>query len=83
MGEDAKREKQVRSEVARIRHQITRELESMQHGFRGFTVGTARHEFIHAKMQQLADHQDQLSKLVGTHDATTIVCELYINIINV
>lgn len=67
------------SEVARIRQQITDELEAMQNGFSGFATGTARHDFIHARMEQIGNRQEELAEYVGEQDAINMVCELYIS----
>lgn len=67
------------SEVARLRQQIAEEIEAMQRGFKGYASGTARHEFIHARMEQIGGHQDALAAFVGQDDAVTLVCELYMS----
>src|SRR5579875_1107418 len=43
------------SEVARIRQQIEEELEAMQLGFSGLAAGSARHDFIRARMEQVGN----------------------------
>jgi hypothetical protein len=67
------------SEVARIRQQISEELEAMQRGFSGFAAGMARHDFIHARMEQIGNHQEELAGYVGEQDAVDMVCALYID----
>lgn len=67
------------SDIARLRRQIIQEMEAMRHGFNGFAVGSARHEFIHARMQRIYDHQEHLAKYIGENAAATTVCELYIS----
>jgi len=67
------------SDIARLRCQIIQEMEAMRHGFHGFAVGSARHEFIHARMQRIYDHQEHLAKHIGKSAAATTVCELYIS----
>jgi len=66
------------SDIARLRRQIIQEMEAMHHGFAGFAVGIARHEFIHARMQRIYDHQEHLAEHIGKSAAATTVCELYI-----
>jgi hypothetical protein len=70
------------SEVARLRQQIELELEAMQRGLTGIAAGTARHDFIHAKMQRIGSCQDKLAEHVGTTTATTMVCQLYVQVID-
>lgn len=70
------------SEVARLREQITAEIEAMHRGFESFAVGCARHEFIRARMERIGGHQNQLAQHLGPEDAATFVCELYITTTN-
>jgi hypothetical protein len=67
------------SEVARIRQQIEEELEAMQLGFNGLAAGTARHDFIRARMEQVGNCVDELAQHIGSADATQIACEIYMN----
>jgi hypothetical protein len=67
------------SDIARLRCQIIQEMEAMRYVFDGFAVGIARHEFIHARMQRIYDHQEHLAEYIGKSAAATIVCELYIS----
>jgi hypothetical protein len=67
------------SDVARVRRQIVEEMEAMERGFHGVASGTARHDFIQARMRNIETQQKDLEKLVGKNDAVTIVCELYMN----
>ncbi len=71
------------SDIARLRRQIIEEMESMQQGLTGFAAGVARHDFIQARMRCIGDHQERLAEHVGTGDAVTIVCELYMSIVQV
>jgi hypothetical protein len=71
-----------KSEVARLRQQIEEELEAMQRGFSGYAAGTARHDFIRARMDQLGSHQDELAEYIGDTNAANYVCETYINVMN-
>ena len=65
------------SDIARVRRQIVEEMEAMERGFTGFASGTARHDFIQARMRSIGEQQEDLEKLVGKSDAVNIVCELY------
>lgn len=67
------------SDIAQLRRQIIQEMEAMRQVFDGFAMGSACYEFIHARMQNINDHQERLAKHVGKNDAATIVCELYIS----
>ncbi len=67
------------SDVARLRYQIVQEMEAMRQVFEGFADGSTRHEFIHARMQNINDHQESLAEHIGKNDAATTVCELYIS----
>jgi hypothetical protein len=70
------------SDVARLRCQIIQEMEAMRQVFEGFVAGNARHEFIHARMQNIHGHQERLAEHIGKDDAVTTVCELYIRTIS-
>lgn len=67
------------SDIAQLRHQIIQEMEAMRHVFHGFASGSARHEFIHARMQRIHAHQEHLAQHIGENAAVTTVCELYIS----
>lgn len=67
------------SDVARLRSQIIEEMEAMRQGFEGFASGSARHEFIRARMRTITDHQESLAQHIGVNDAAIVVCELYID----
>jgi len=65
------------SEVARIRRQIDLEFEALQRIKSGLSVGTARHDFIQARMRTVDVCQDKLEQLVGDAQASQIVYGLY------
>lgn len=65
------------SEVARIRRQIDQEFEALQLLKSGLAFGTARHDFIHARMRTVDVCQDRLEQLVGDAQASQIVYGLY------
>ncbi|QBD79179.1 hypothetical protein EPA93_25645 [Ktedonosporobacter rubrisoli] len=67
------------SEIARLRQQITEEIEAMKLGFSGLATGSARHDFIRARMEQVGSHLDELAEHVGNVDAVQMACEIYIN----
>ena len=61
------------SEVAKVRQQIQEEYEAAQRGLYGLTAGTARHDFIEAKEEQLRQRHTHLIDLVGPDEAITII----------
>ncbi len=67
------------SEVAQLRQQIEMELTSMRRGLSGFALGTARHTFIHTRMERVGAYQDILAQYLGEHEATEIVCGMYMH----
>jgi hypothetical protein len=67
-----------KSEVARLRQQIALEMEAMHRGMSGLSEGSARHAFIHARMERIGACQDVLTGQVGAVAANQMVCQLYI-----
>ena len=67
-----------RSEIAHIRRQIEMEIESMRLGMNGIALRSARHDFIHARLERIGACQDSLATHVGETTAHHIVCQLYI-----
>ena len=59
----------VRSEVARILAHIQKEYESGVLGLSGLASGTAKHEFITARMERMGELQNELCQLVGADQA--------------
>lgn len=68
------------SEVARLRAQIEEEMVAMQRGLYGFAAGMARHDFINARMENIARAQEQLSEQVGEDEARRLCCQTYIDL---
>jgi hypothetical protein len=66
-----------RSEVARLRQQIALELDAMRSGLFGISTGTARHTFIHARMERIGACQDTLAHEIGETAASQVVCSMY------
>ncbi len=54
-----------RSEVARLLAQISAEYESAQRGLTGLAYGTAKHEFITARMENMSQLHSELHEIVG------------------
>lgn len=65
------------SEVARLREQIEMQLVAMRRGMSGLASGTARHAFIHARMERIGTYQEHLADHVGEDAATLLVYGLY------
>ncbi|MEO8971915.1 MAG: hypothetical protein ABI406_10010, partial [Ktedonobacteraceae bacterium] len=53
------------SEVARILQQIQLEYEAAERALKGPAFGTARHDFINKKMENMGQCQLDLNELVG------------------
>ncbi len=66
-----------KSEVAQLRQQIALELDAMRRGLLGISTGSARHAFIHARMERVGVCQDTLATSIGEQAATQIVCVAY------
>jgi hypothetical protein len=64
-----------RSEVARLRQRITEEYEAAMHGLSGLAYGTAKHEFITRRMEQIGSCHETLKQLVGEQEATRMLAE--------
>lgn len=63
----------TKSEVAQIMAQIQSEYESSKRGLAGLATGTARHEFITARMERIGQLHNNLRDLVGEQDATGLL----------
>jgi hypothetical protein len=70
-----------KSEVARLMRQIATELEAAERGLRGLAFGTARHDFINAKLDRAGAYKEQLAKLVGEEQATALLYQQYVETI--
>jgi hypothetical protein len=66
-----------KSEVAQLRQQIALELDAMRRGLFGISTGSARHAFIHARMERIGVCQDTLANSIGEQAATQLVCTAY------
>lgn len=67
----------VTSEVARLRQQIALEYEAAQRGLSGLAQGTAQHEWITARLEQMSRHHDELKRLVGEQEAASFLVEVW------
>lgn len=68
------------SEVARLREQIELQLLAMQQGLHGLACGSARHDFIQARMLRIGEYQDDLARHIGEQDADQVLWSLYAGI---
>ena len=57
------------SEVAQLRASIETELVAMRLGLSGLAAGTAKHQFIEAKMKRVGGFEDQLATHIGKEQA--------------
>jgi hypothetical protein len=64
-----------RSEVARLRQRIAEEYEAAMRGLSGLAYGTAKHEFITRRMEQIGTCHETLKQLVGEQEATRMLAE--------
>jgi hypothetical protein len=51
------------SEIARLRAQIQAESESAYQGLHGLSQGSAKHEFITARMERIGELHEELKKI--------------------
>lgn len=65
-----------RSEVMRLLAQITEEYKAAQNGLTGLASGTARHDFITARMENMGQLHSQLQTIVGDAAIAMIAAEL-------
>lgn len=65
-----------KSEVARLMQRIDEEYEAAWQSLHGFASGTARHDFINQKLENMAQCHEELKTLVGEQDATKILVEV-------
>ena len=68
------------SEIQRLREKIETELASMRQGLSGLAAGTAKHQFIEAKMKKLGTFEDQLAQHIGGEQAIQFSCQSYIRV---
>ena len=62
-----------RSEVARLRAQISAEYQAAQRGLSGLSSGAARHDFISARTENIGKCHEELTALVGQEQAISII----------
>lgn len=65
------------SEVTELRQRIAEECEAGWQALHGVVLGTARHDFIRAKFNNIDAYHTRLRALVGIEEARTMLCEIY------
>jgi hypothetical protein len=63
------------SEIARLLQQIDQEYQASKLGLQGLASGTARHDFITAKTDNIGKCHEQLVDLVGPEQAISIIAD--------
>ena len=63
------------SEIARLRQRIAEEYEAAMRGLSGLAYGTATHEFITKRMEQIGTCHETLQRLVGEQEATRMLVQ--------
>jgi hypothetical protein len=64
-----------KSEVARVLEQIELEFQAAQRSLYGLAFGTAKHEFITNKMEQMGKLHEKLQTMVGEEQAVKLLAE--------
>jgi hypothetical protein len=64
------------SEIARIKQQIVEEYEAGKWGLEGLAQGSARHQFITQKTENMSRYHTRLVALVGQEQAGKILAEV-------
>ena len=63
----------AQSDVARILKQIDQEYQASKRGLEGLASGSARHDFISKKTENIGKHHDHLTELVGPEQAIAMI----------
>jgi hypothetical protein len=61
------------SEITRLLHQIAQEYQASKQGLEGLTSGSARHDFMSKKAENIGKCHEELVKIVGPEQAIAIV----------
>ncbi len=67
------------SEVARLLKEIELTYQAAKNGLAGLAAGTARHEFIAAKMENLDQYRESLAQFVGADQAMEMLVQVIEN----
>ncbi len=63
------------SEIAGLRQRIAEEYEAAMRGLTGLASGSARHQFITRRIEQMHTYHETLQRLVGEQEATRMLAE--------
>jgi hypothetical protein len=63
------------SEIARLQQRIAEEYEAAMRGLTGFASGSAKHQFITRRMEQIGACHETLQHLVGEQEAIRMMAE--------
>jgi hypothetical protein len=61
------------SEIAKILHTIGQEYEASKSGMEGLSSGSARHDFISKRSENIAKQHETLSQIVGPEKAIALI----------
>lgn len=67
----------MKSEVARLREQISLECRASRWALDCLSSGTAQHQFISARFKRMEAHHERLTELVGEEQAARMLCEVF------
>jgi hypothetical protein len=61
------------SEVTQLLRQIEQEYQASKRGLEGLASGTARHDFIQKRAENIGQCHEQLTALIGPEQAITLI----------
>jgi hypothetical protein len=61
------------SEVTQLLRQIEQEYQASKRGLEGLASGTARHDFIQKRAENIGQCHEQLTELIGPEQAITLI----------
>jgi hypothetical protein len=61
------------SEVFQLLKQIEQEYQASKRGLEGYAEGTARHDFIQKRAENIGQFHEQLSDLIGPEKAVELI----------
>ena len=64
-----------KSAMARLMRQIDMEYEAAEQAMHGFSAGTARHDFINARMENVGMCYQELRQMVGDQQAGALLLQ--------
>jgi hypothetical protein len=68
------------SEVARLLKEIELTYQAAKNALEGLAAGTAKHEFITAKMASLDQYRESLAQIVGADQAMEMLVQVIENV---